>query len=211
MAKPIARNRQKDTKPRKARVEPTDVSSDEPFPPLSIDAPVWLRGGSDTHFRELVYNLLSFSSQVLKSRESFAAYIGVTAPQHSILMAVAEAGEVSVGQVAAALHVTSPFATAELRKLEKRGLIVRRTSPSDARSTIVTLTPLAKQLIREVAPMRRMVNEVVYGSLTAEEAAQLYRLVSILQERATHALHMLDGPNHRNARAPSLQRDLDEG
>lgn len=50
-------------------------------------------------------------------------------------------GEVIAGDLAKELRVSTARIAALLKKMEKNGLITRHSSPSDARKTIVTITP----------------------------------------------------------------------
>lgn len=50
-------------------------------------------------------------------------------------------GEVIAGDLAKELRVSTARIAALLKKMEKNHLIMRRSSPSDARKTVVTITP----------------------------------------------------------------------
>jgi len=166
---------------------------------------VWVQDGSDRTFRSLIYELLSLSSLLLQSRERFAAYIGVSGPQYSMMVIVAEASAATVGQIADALRVSSPFVTAEVGKLERRGLIEKRRNAADARSNLIVVTDLGRRLIVDLAPLRQEVNDMMYGSLDRSQVEQLIAIVDILHADATRALHLLDSPEHRGEVAPSLK------
>lgn len=62
----------------------------EPFPPLSTSLKPFLANGSDKDFRKMIYGLLQVSSMMLKAREYYGAYIGLSAPQYSMIVAIAE-------------------------------------------------------------------------------------------------------------------------
>ena len=64
---------------------------------------------------------------------------------HPVVMAVAERGEASVGQVAADLGIRSPTASHHVRVLMDRGLVERVDGVTDQRRTVVRLTATGRQ------------------------------------------------------------------
>src|SRR5699024_3383906 len=119
----------------------------DPFPPLSTSLPSFLDKGSDAKFRKLIYNVLTVSALMLKIRERYAAYIEVTGPQYSILVAIAESEQVTVSQLAQQLHVSPSFITAEVGKLHKQGYVKRNRNAADRRSAVLSLSKTGKELI----------------------------------------------------------------
>lgn len=175
----------------------------EQFPPLSTSLDGFIKNGSDREFRQLVYSMLSFSTLMLRSREHFAAYIGVTGPQYSMMAVIAEAGQATVGHVADRMHVASPFVTAEIGKLINKNVVKKSRNVTDRRSVILTLTTKGKNLIRELASLRRMTNDMMYRSLTKDRATALTEIMHTLIADANRALHELDAPQLRGRKAPS--------
>lgn len=195
------KTRQKTRSPATAKVQ-------EKFPPLSISSKSFVSGDSDAEFRRLIYHVLSASAMLLKARERFAAFIGVTAPQYSMMVSIGEAGSATIGQVAQAIHVSSPFVTAEIGKLVKRGIIDRQPNKADARSSLLTLSPLGKDLIRQLAPYRRAANDTIFGFLPPSEARQFSKTMEQLYINCERALHELDSPHWRkvaNTHEPIVQ------
>lgn len=171
----------------------------EIFPPLSISSKSFVSGGSDAEFRRLIYHVLSASAMLLKSRERFAAYIGVTAPQYSMMVSIGESGSATIGQIAQAIHVSSPFVTAEVGKLIKKGIITRQPNKADARSSLLTLSAHGKDLIQQLAPYRRTANDIIFGFLSPPEARQFSKTIEQLYANCERALHELDSPRWRKA------------
>lgn len=177
---------------------------DDRFPPLSTSLEAFLVDGSDTEFRRLIYGLLQVSSLMLKAREKYGAYIGVSAPQYSMLVAIAEAGEATVGELAAALHVSSPFVTAEINKLIRAGHVRKRPNATDRRSILLSLTPSGEGLVRRVAPMRMLANDMIFGSLNTGEAAAFTHLIHTLITDFERAIHELEAPHWWRDTPPAL-------
>jgi DNA-binding MarR family transcriptional regulator len=179
------------------------TTSHEKFPPLSISSKSFISNGSDAEFRRLIYHVLSTSAMMLKARERFAAYIGVTAPQYSMMVSIGEAGSATIGQIAQAIHVSSPFVTAEIGKLIKRGIVNRQPNEADARSSLLTLTEHGMDLIRQVGPYRRTANDIIFGFLSPGEAKQFSRTMEQLYINCERALHELDAPHWRMDAKPA--------
>src|ERR1700679_2388189 len=72
----------------------------ERFPPRSISIETFLKDGTDREFRHLIYSLLSFSALMMRHRDYYASYIGVTGSQYSMMAVIAEARFATVGDVA---------------------------------------------------------------------------------------------------------------
>lgn len=169
-------------------------TADEQFPPLSTSLPAFLKGRSDREFRDLIYGVLSVSTLMLRARERFGAFIGVTAPQYSLMVAIGEAGESTATQLAEKLHVSVPFVTAEIGKLIKREIVQRRPNSADGRSLLLTLTKKGENLILHLAPYRRLGNNMIFGSLTREQAQEFRKIIGLLLADAEKTLHELDNP-----------------
>jgi DNA-binding MarR family transcriptional regulator len=160
-----------------------------PFaPPLSVSLEPLLRAGSDREFRQLIYNLLSFSGLMLQARERFATSVGLTGPQYSMLVAISEARETTATQLAGQLNVSIPFVAAETGKLIRLGLITKRQSDRDARSRLLSPTPLGLARIQILAPLRRHINDAIFRSLNGRDAATLHRIISRLLADAQRAM-----------------------
>ncbi|MYZ47581.1 MarR family winged helix-turn-helix transcriptional regulator [Propylenella binzhouense] len=177
-----------------ARTDTAAGASGERFPPLSTSLDTLLVDGSDGKFRNLIYKVLSTSTLMLRSRDRFAAHIGVSGPQYSMMVAIGEAGSATVGQIADELRVSSPFVTAEIGKLIERGIVERRPNQRDRRSSLLTLTEKGRDMIVDVGPLRRLTNDLVFGSLTSEEVQSLHAIMDKLVVDAEHALHTINSP-----------------
>lgn len=154
------------------------------------DAP----GAGESAFRPAIYQLLQVSALMLKTREYYAAAVGVSPPQFSILTAISERPGTSVGEVATRLHVTGPFVTAEVNKLVKAGLVEKVSSAADRRVAELRITPDCADRLAEVSPLREAANAMIFAQMSADDMArfsgELLHLISGLED----ALHMLARP-----------------
>jgi MarR family transcriptional regulator, organic hydroperoxide resistance regulator len=179
--------------------------ADDRFPPLSISIGHFLTDGSDREFRQLIYRLLSFSGLMTRHRDYYASYIGVTGPQYSMLSVIAENRTVTVSQIADHMRVSSQFVAAEIGKLMRNDLVQKRPNETDGRSMYLGLTAKGQNLLRELGPIRRDSNDLMYGSLTEEKAKALREIIETLIVDAERAIHALDAPDKRGEKAPSAR------
>lgn len=155
------------------------------------------RPGEDA-FRPAIYRLLQVSALMLKTREHYAAGVGVTPPQFSILTAIAERPGTSIGDVAQRLHVTGPFVTAEVNKLVAAGMVAKQSSASDRRVAELTITPTCAERLAAVSPLREAANEKVFAGMGTEDLARFSADLSSLIAGLQDALHMLAKPPGRD-------------
>src|SRR5690349_3964984 len=107
-------------------------ASDE-FPPAIISLRHFIRGGSDREFRDLLYSLIGLSTLMLQNRQRFAAFIGLTDPQYTMLTMIAENPGITVGKLAQRLHVSSQFVTIEIGRLNDKAIVTKRPNEQDRR------------------------------------------------------------------------------
>jgi DNA-binding MarR family transcriptional regulator len=169
------------------------TTTPDPFPPLSTSLPHFLEDGRDIAFREMIYRLLTVSAQMPRPREFYAAHIGVTPPQYSMLARIGEANTITMRELASDLHVSSPFIAAETGKLFRKGFLERARNDIDGRSVLLSLSEQGKDAIRKVSPMRKMANDLVFGSLNADQAQALKELLAILVRDFDIAINALEG------------------
>jgi MarR family transcriptional regulator, organic hydroperoxide resistance regulator len=174
---------------------------------LSTSLKGLLKDGSDTDFRRLIYNLLSLSNVMVRNREHFAAYIGLTDQQYVIMTILYETPGATVSHIANQIHVSSQFITLETGKLIKKGLVDKRPHEIDRRSVSLSLTKQGQVLLREVWPLRRRTNDLTFQSLTKEQAAILDEIIGTLVMGARIALHELEAPQRSGQKAPSMESE----
>jgi DNA-binding MarR family transcriptional regulator len=170
------------SRPRSARRQ-SDRSRSVFRLPATVSGPALLERGSDSHFRQLVYDLLTISVRMETVRTYLARRIGITGPQYSVLVAIAQfqGGEgVSVGRVAEVLHVSGAFITAETRQLERLGLVIKSINPRDRRGVLLRLTQNGERQMIAIGPAIIAINDKFFAPLTrrtfrqfADSAAQL--------------------------------------
>jgi DNA-binding MarR family transcriptional regulator len=101
---------------------------------------------------------------------TFAAYEALR------LLAFTRAGALPMGKVGVRLMVHPAAVTNAIGKLEQRGLVRRSMSRDDRRVVIATITDAGRSLVEEATAA---LNDAAFGlpGLTAEQAAELVRLL----------------------------------
>jgi DNA-binding MarR family transcriptional regulator len=163
--------------------------------PLTISLPALLNNKqSDRQFRRLIQDLLTLARRLETARDYFGHRINVTGPQYNLLMTVAQlegATGISVGAVAQAMHVSSSFVTAETRKLSDAGLLRKVPNPSDGRSALLKLPPLARTKIHGLSNEIRAVNDLFFGPLNAQSFAALCESAEALVRGSREAMQYI--------------------
>jgi DNA-binding MarR family transcriptional regulator len=158
-------------------------------PTVSRDA--LIEHGSDRRFRALVHDLLTIASRMDIVREHLGGRMGISGPQYSVLIAVAQLqGEtgVSVGAVAQAIHVSSAFIASETGKLAQLGLVLKRTNPSDRRSVLISLAPAGRLRIDRIGAELRAINDLFFGGLDCRSFRALSAAASALVQSSAKAV-----------------------
>ncbi len=103
--------------------------------------------------------------------------LDVTIPQMKILMRLRQRGPMRVGALAEEMGVSPPTVTATVRRLVRQGLVERRDDPRDRRVVLNLLSERGEGLMRRLG--YRTDEEVLgaIGTLSAEEHADLLRLL----------------------------------
>jgi DNA-binding MarR family transcriptional regulator len=184
-----------------------DKLTDKKFPPLSISKEGLLKDGSDREFRRLIYSLVGFAEMIVRHRNIYGAYIGVSGPQYHMMTIIAGTPNTTVGQIAKMISVSDQFVTSEIGKLVKKGIVGKTPDEADRRSMLLSLTLKGRSLLRELGPLRRESNNLMYRSLTGERARLLQDIIDTLIADAEVALYELGAPHKRGQKAPTASSD----
>ena len=164
-----------------------------PATPLTVSRDELLADGTDQLFRQLVHDIFAFNARHEAIRAGHARRIGLAGIEYTILISVARLsrdGDVNVKALADHLHVSTGFVTNVTRKLQTLGLVEKTTDASDRRRTVLTVTGKGRDSLAELAPYQRQVNDVEFGSLTADDFRQLSRIVSALVDSSEQAVNL---------------------
>ena len=161
--------------------------------PLTVSRDELLVNGTDQAFRQLVHDIFAFNARHEAIRAGHARRIGLAGIEYTILISVARLsrdGDVNVKTLADHLHVSTGFVTNVTRKLQTLGLVQKTTDAADRRRTVLTVTRKGRDSLAELAPFQRQVNDVEFGSLTADDFRQFSRIVSALVDSSEQAVNL---------------------
>lgn len=99
--------------------------------------------GPVLEFMKLLWAVDHGLQSVSKRMES---RFGITGPQRLVVRIVGRFPGISAGALADVLHVHPSTLTGVLRRLETRGMLVRRSDPKDARRALFGLTPRGRKM-----------------------------------------------------------------
>lgn len=106
---------------------------------------------------------------------------GVTVSEWVVLRRLHGAGPTAQGELMQALGVTKGALSKIVARLQGAGLLVRETSPGDARSWLLTLSAAGRRLVPELAALADENDLAFFGHLDATERA---RLIDAMREIA---------------------------
>ena len=104
--------------------------------------------------------------------------------------------------------VESAFVTNVTNQLLKRGLIHKTQDPNDRRRVRLEISPEGWSKLAELAPVQRMVNDVQFDCLSADEFKQLSDMIDRLIDSSNRALRLQayfaeqPGPAPRREKSP---------
>lgn len=160
---------------------------------LTVSSPVLLADGSDRDFRRLVHNLFGFLARHEAIREGHGAFIDLAGIEYTVMISIAHLSseaDVSVRDVAEHLHLSGAFVTTVTNRLLAKGLVAKRTDPTDRRRLCLTVSRQGRDLLATLAPAQRQVNDVQFDGLSVEEFHKLSELIERLIDSSGRALSL---------------------
>ena len=96
--------------------------------------------------------------------------LGLTSGQFSLLMSLNRPKAPTLGSVATLLAMDRTTLTANLKPLERRGLVVSVPDPEDRRSRRLALTDAGREMLVRALPLWERTNAALYRRLAAADA-----------------------------------------
>jgi MarR family transcriptional regulator, organic hydroperoxide resistance regulator len=172
------------SRPPKIAIEPTITRSE-----LMVE-------GSDRAFRQFVHDTLAFSARLQQIRGQLGQVIGLSGTQYTVLIAIAhlrgQDEKVGVNLVADHLHFSGAFITIEINKLVAAGLVEKDVDAQDRRRVVLGITPKARALLNELAPVQRPANDLLFSCLSAKDFNKMRKLMADLVETGDQAIRLLE-------------------
>lgn len=135
---------------------------------------------------ELAYQL---SHLARRQMHAALAAFNLTMPQFSVLKCIlSHQNNISVSALAEATHQVLPTITGILNRLEERDLVVRRRSPTDRRTQLISITPPAENILIEFSQRNRAQMSVLLTKISPEERRFLLQIIRTLTEQFTPSI-----------------------
>jgi DNA-binding MarR family transcriptional regulator len=148
--------------------------------PLTVARPALLHESTDIRFRQFLHAFMVFARRVSSVRDLLAEALDVTGPQYEILSHLRQSSPgagMTINELARHLHCSGAFVTTEVGKLFKHRLLTKTRDHDDARRLSVRLTERCETRMRSLAPMQSDVNDTLFGALTPDDFATLWRVM----------------------------------
>ena len=163
--------------------------------PMTVSNEALVIDGSDLDFRTFIHRMLHFAARLETVRSGFASMIGLTGIQYTTLISIAHPqGTTGVGvpQIAEGLGLTGSFVTLVSGQLVKLGLVDKRADEDDRRRVRLTITSKGRELLSDLAPAQREVNDVLFRPLDRDSFQKLSRLMADLVRSGDEAVALVD-------------------
>jgi MarR family 2-MHQ and catechol resistance regulon transcriptional repressor len=105
---------------------------------------------------------------------------GLCLTDFAALEALLHKGPLTISEIQEKVLLASGSMTAAVDRLEKLGLVVRKSSPSDRRARVVKLTPKGKRLAASRFEQHAKDLEALMSALSENEKEQIYGLLKKL-------------------------------
>ena len=115
-----------------------------------------------------------------KVSKRMASDIGLTGPQRLAIRIIGRSPGMAAGQLASLMHLDPSTVTGILRRLEDGRMIARRTDPTDARRTRLTLTQRGRTIDRRSAGTIEAAVRRTLASMPAHQVEAASRLLTAL-------------------------------
>ena len=112
--------------------------------------------------------------------ERSIAESGLGFSDFAALEALLHKGPLTISEIQAKVPLASGSMTAAVDRIEKKGFIIRKTTPEDRRARLLELTPAGKRVVESAFKKHAQDLEAVMSVLSDEEKRQLYALVKKL-------------------------------
>ena len=124
---------------------------------------------------QICFPLYACAKEVVKKYKPFLDEIDLTYTQYIAMMVLWERKRVNVKELGACLYLDSGTLTPLLKKMEKKGLVLRERSTEDERNLNVTVTAEGEALKEKAAVIPIQMGKCI--SLSPEDAQTLYRIL----------------------------------
>lgn len=140
------------------------------------------RPDPDSSAARIADRLHSVAIHLLRRLRTEDARTGLTGPRASVLSVLVFGGPMTLGALAAAEQVRPPTMTRLVTALERKGLVARETSATDARVTLVRATHRGMVLLQEGRGRRIARLQAALQALSTRDLETLRDATRVLEE-----------------------------
>lgn len=155
---------------------------------LTVTLPQFLVDGSDVEFRQFVADLFAAVAGMHSLRRALAAAVGLSAAEYSVLLATwhmqKKKKPVGISAISKYLHVAAAHVTAEVGQLVGKGLLSKTPHPSDTRAVIIELTEDGKDVLAQLTPLLRKINDRLFAGSKPSDVPILQKFVQHLADES---------------------------
>ena len=150
-----------------------------------------LVAGSDVPFRETLYLMALAFDRLHSCREAFGRALSLTGSQFIVLIGTAyRQGRdgVSIRGLSDHTQLAATHVTTEVGRLIGKGLLVKSANTQDRRGVLVRLSPKGEAAVREINPLLRRVNDLLFQNVSREDFAVVAKFLSTFALNSEYAL-----------------------
>jgi DNA-binding MarR family transcriptional regulator len=150
-----------------------------PLDPPALDADI-------SEFYELSYQL---SLVARRQMQAALAVYNLTPPQYAVMKTIDSCqNSITVTALAEATHQVMPTITGILNRLEERALVIRRRSPTDRRTLLVSVTPTGAAVLSEFSQTIRVGVKSLLSEISPADRQHLLRAIRTLKNKLETSL-----------------------
>lgn len=108
-----------------------------------------LNNNQDQRSKELLIGLRKITQAIDLHSKYLLKTVGITSPQLVILQQLSHFDSLAVSEISKSVSLSQGTVTEILIRLEKKGVIVKRKSDQDKRRSLISITEIGKQLLKD--------------------------------------------------------------
>lgn len=140
--------------------------------------------------------------------EAFCDFLGINRTDGRCLDVIDRLGEVTAGQLATEVGLTTGAVTAMVDRLEAAGLLQRNSDPTDRRKVLIEMTAEAKQISMEIYGQMAHATAPFVSQLSDRD---LFTLISFFEASKRVSLELAESVRNRtDKRKVPLRQRLDQ-
>ncbi|HSV96385.1 MAG TPA: winged helix DNA-binding protein [Spirochaetota bacterium] len=128
---------------------------------------------------------------------------GIAPSFGDVFMIVAAGGPMSMKEIARRTYKDKSTITGVVKALERHGYFKRVADPEDGRATLISITPKAVKIIPALGEISALMNERLFGGLSARQSRTLF----LLLEKMSSNLKYDETRDRRQARGITPGRE----